>query len=295
MSPGTGRCYPLTLICEVWRVARSSVYLARSRASQGPHEPAAPQKRGPKTEFTDVELVEAIREVLAESEFFGEGHRKVTFRLRAKGIRVGKNRVLRLMREHGLLVPVRQGHPRGDRSHSGRITTDAPNEIWGTDATRFYTKRDGWCWFFGAVDHCVTDVVGWHVARKGDRWAALEPVRQGVRAHMEGFAPRIALGLGLRHDWGPQYTAHQFQGELRWLGIRSTPSYVGEPECNGVAERFIRTLKEECLYLHDFQTLEEARAIIGTFIERYNHGWILERHGYKTPTQARDHLTRKAA
>jgi len=62
-----------------------------------------------------------------------------------------------------------------------------------------------------------------------------------------------------------------------------------------VAERFIRTLKEECLYLHDFQSLEEARAIISAFIERYNHRWILERHRYKTPTQARDHLTRKAA
>lgn len=55
---------------------------------------------------------------------------------------------------------------------------------------------------------------GWHVAKKGDRWAALEPVRQGVRTHIAGYAPRIALGLGLRHDWGPQYTAHQFQAEL---------------------------------------------------------------------------------
>ena len=292
MSPQTGRRYPLTMICDVWRVSRSSVYLARDRdVSEVPEA----KKRGPKTKLTDEELVEKIREVLAESDFLGEGHRKVTFRLRPKGIRVGKNRVLRLMREHGLLAPVRRGHPRGDRSHSGRITTDEPNELWGTDATRFYTKQDGWCWFFGAVDHCVTDVVGWHVAKKGDRWAALEPIRQGVRTHMNGYAPRIALGLGLRHDWGPQYTAHQFQGELRWLGIRSTASYVGEPECNGVAERFIRTLKEECLYLHDFESLEEARQIIGAFIERYNHGWILERHGYKTPTQAREHLTRMAA
>ena len=112
---------------------------------------------------------------------------------------------------------------------------------------------------------------------------------------MAGYAPRIALGLGLRHDWGPQYTAHQFQADLKWLGIRSTASYVGEPECNGVAERFIRTLKEECLYLYDFRSLEEAREIIGEFIERYNHGWLLQRHGYRTPTEARQALTRKAA
>ena len=146
-----------------------------------------------------------------------------------------------------------------------------------------------------AVDHCVSDVVGWHVAKKGDRWAALEPVRQGVRAHIAGYAPKIALGLGLRHDWGPQYTAHQFQGELRWLGIRSTAAYVGEPECNGVVERFIRTLKEECLYLHDFDSLEEARHEIGQFIECYNREWLLERHGYRTPVQVHEELARKAA
>ena len=57
----------------------------------------------------------------------------------------------------------------------------------------------------------------------------------------------------------------------------------------------MRTLKEECLYLHDFKNLEEARREIAAFIERYNHAWLLERHGYRTPAQAREHLTRKAA
>ncbi len=95
---------------------------------------------------------------------------------------------------------------------------------------------------------------------------------------------------------GPaEYTAHQFQGELAWLGIRSTASYVGEPECNGVAERFIRTLKEECLYLHDFESLEDAKEVIGEFIETYNRGWLLERYGYRTPAEVRRELTRKAA
>ncbi len=229
--------------------------------------------------------------MLKESDFLGEGHRKVRARLRAKGIGVGKNRVLRLMRENG-------AGPRTARKDVGTGATpdhDGCAERAVGYPTRFYTKEDGWCWFFVAVDHCVTDVVGWHVAKKGDRWAALEPIRQGVRTHMDGYAPKIALGLGLRHDWGPQYTAHQFQGELAWLGIRSTASYVGEPECNGVAERFMRTLKEECLYLHDFESLEEARQEIDAFIERYNRGWLLERHGYRTPAQVRQELTLKAA
>jgi transposase InsO family protein len=70
---------------------------------------------------------------------------------------------------------------------------------------------------------------------------------------------------------------------------------VGEPECNGIIERWMRTLKEECLYLHDFETLDEARQVIGEFIERYNTEWLLERHGYRTPAAVRASLTRQAA
>ena len=86
---GTGKPYPLTMICEVWEVARSTVYSARNRT--GDTEPARPQKRGPKTKISDDELVLEIRKVLKESDFLGEGHRKVRARLKPKGIRVGKN------------------------------------------------------------------------------------------------------------------------------------------------------------------------------------------------------------
>ena len=252
-------------------------------------------KRGPRTPWSDDELVDAIRHVLRDSPFLSEGHRKVHARLRARGYCVGKNRVLRLMRENGLLAPYRRRHVHGSPAHEGTIRTETPNEMWGADATRFFTRRDGWCWFFGAIDHFSEDMVGWHVAKKGDRWAALEPIRQGVRQHLGCYSTKIALGLGLRHDWGPQYTAHQFLGELRWLGIRSTPAYVGEPQCNGIMERWIRTLKEECLYLHDFESLDEARAIIGAFIQRYNEQWILERHGYRTPADVRRSALDEAA
>ncbi|MDE0081843.1 MAG: IS3 family transposase, partial [Gammaproteobacteria bacterium] len=147
MSPATRWPYPLTMVCETWRIARSSVYALRARLD-GPPEPdrRQPGKRGPKTAQSDDELLAEIRMVLKASPFLGEGHRKVKARLAAKGIRVGKNRVLRLMRLHGLLAPVRRGHPRGDRTHSGRIQTERPDELWGTDASRFWTKAEGWCW-----------------------------------------------------------------------------------------------------------------------------------------------------
>ena len=60
-------------------------------------------------------------------------------------------------------------------------------------------------------------------------------------------------------------------------------------------ERFIRTLREECIHPHDFETLEEAGAVIGAFVERYNNGWLLQRQGYMTPARALEKLSRRAA
>lgn len=288
-SGATGRRYPLTMVCTVFRVPRATVY-AQTAVTVG-----ARTKRGPRTSGTDEDLVAAIRVVLADTPFHGEGHRKVRVRLRAHGWRVGKNRVLRLMRAHGLLAPQRTGHPHGDPAHAGTITTERPNVMWGTDATRFYTEREGWCWFFGAIDHASDDIVGWHVAKRGDRWAALEPIHHGVRTAFGRFDKDVARGLAIRSDWGPQYVADAFRTELSWLGITHSPSFVGEPECNGVIERFMRTLKEQCVWLHRFATLDEARATIGVFIEQYNHEWLIERLDHRTPAVARRDMLAMAA
>ena len=66
-------------------------------------------------------------------------------RLGHDGLHVGGRRVLGLMRQHSLLAPRRVGPPNGNLAHDGRIITDRPNVMWGTDATRFSTRQDGWC------------------------------------------------------------------------------------------------------------------------------------------------------
>jgi hypothetical protein len=131
------------MVCAVWRVARSSVYAAADHARATPAVPL--RKRGPRTPLSDAELVSAMREVLTASPFHTEGHRKIRARLRARGIPVGARRVLRLARPHRLLAPTRPGQAHGDRAHAGTITTGRPDELWGTDATRFYTRQEGWC------------------------------------------------------------------------------------------------------------------------------------------------------
>lgn len=67
--------------------------------------------------------------------------------------------------------------------------------------------EDGWCWFFGSIDHLSEDIAGWHVAKREDRELALEPIGQGIRAHYSDYATKIGLRLGLRHDWESQYRA----------------------------------------------------------------------------------------
>lgn len=65
---------------------------------------------------------------------------------------------------------------------------------------------------------------------------ALDPIRQGVRTHVAGFGQGIVKGLQLRHDHGSQYMRDDFQAEIAFLGIESSPAFVRAPEGNGVAE-----------------------------------------------------------
>ena len=220
-SPAVGRRYGLARACRVLEIPRSTVYAARARRLA----PSAPRKRGPQTAWTDAELTERIRGVLAASPFVGEGHRKVWARLRLAGVRTSKPRVLRLMRAAGLLAPTRAGRPHGPAAHDGTIIPERPDAMWGTDATAGWTG-EGPATVFVAVDHFTAECVGLHAARRGTRFEALEPLRQGVREHFGADRADAATGLALRHDHGSQFMSDTFQTELRFLGIESSPVFT---------------------------------------------------------------------
>jgi putative transposase len=109
---------------------------------------------------------------------------------------------------------------------------------------------------------------GQRASRRADRFEALEPVRQAVRARFGGFAKGAAAGLQLRHDHGSQYMSHDFQVEIRFLAIQRSPAFVREPEGNGGAERFARVLKENLLWVRRFDTVEELRGALLAFQRR---------------------------
>jgi putative transposase len=281
-SPSVGRRYGLARVCRVLEIPRSTVYAVRTRRLA----PVTLQKRGPKTPWTDAELTEQIRGVLARSPFVGEGYRKVWARLRLARFRAGKPRVLRLMREAGLLAPTRAGQPHGPAAHDGTIIPDRPDAMWGIDATAGWTD-EGPAAVFVAVDHFTAECVGIHAAKRGTRFEALEPLRQGIRHHFDGYRANVAAGLALRHDHGSQFLSDHFQAELRFLGNASSPAFVREPEGNGCAERFIRTLKEQLLWIERFHSVEALRQALLAFRDRYNREWLIGRHGHQAPSAVR--------
>jgi transposase InsO family protein len=150
------------------------------------------------TRYTDQELTGEIAQSIAGSPFHGKGHRKVWARLRLAGVRTSKRRVLRLMREHGLLAPARQPQPAEPKRHDGTILAERPNQMWGIDATAGFTAQDGQVAIFAMVDHYLAYCLGIHAAKRGTR---LKPSSQCARPYrsslLDSSKPlRLACGCG---------------------------------------------------------------------------------------------------
>ena len=286
ISEFTGKPYGIKRVCAIWEQARSTFYERKARKRDTtPAQP--PAKRGPKTLVSDEKLLDLIVHDLANSPFIGEGHRKVWARLHyVGGLSVGKNRVLRIMRENNLLSPYR-GRKSKRLLHDRTITTDIPNQMWGTDGTKVFTLEDGWVWVFTAVEHWNAECVGWHVVKRGDRYAALEPISQGLTNIYGSVGGDVARGLSLRMDHGSQYLSDHFQNQLRFWGIKPSFAFVEQPQTNGVAERFNKTLKEQAIYGRIFHNIEDVRNAVERLVTLYNNEWRVEKNGYLSPAQTR--------
>jgi putative transposase len=126
VSPGMGRRYALILICQVFRVPRSSVYAAKAPAAPG----CPPGKRGPRPAGRTLSSWRGSTPSAA-SPFHGEGYQKIRARLAHRGLALSGKRVLHLRRQHTLLAPRRLGPPNGDPAHAGAIITGRPDVMGG--------------------------------------------------------------------------------------------------------------------------------------------------------------------
>jgi len=159
--------------------------------------------------------------------------------------------------------------------------------MWGSDGTKVRTVDDGWIWIFSVAEHWNTECLGWHVCKVGDRFAALEPVSQAIKKTYGSLSKGAAAGLKLRIDNGSQYTSDYFLQQVNYWGIEESFGLVRQPETNGVAERFHRTLKEQAIEGKVFRNVAEVREAVGQFVSLYNEKWLVAKRGYQSPLEAR--------
>jgi transposase InsO family protein len=284
--------YGILRVCRAWRLSCATVQRHKAQTDAAPRIPA---KRGPKAFLSDDELLAGIRSVLASNLFVGEGDRKVWARLRhGHGVRTSMRRVLRIMREHGILAQDRPTGVRGPETHDRTITIAKPDEMWAIDATGCLTGA-GDAAVFVVVDDCTGECLGVRAARRGTRFEAVECLSEAVHSAKGRYEDKIAKDAKLRHDHGIQFISHAFQDELKTLGIESSPSFVRQPEGNGCVERFIRALKEQLLWLQRFRTVAELNRALRDFARRFNNHLTIGRIGYRTPAAHRRLLLGEAA
>ena len=281
-SPGTGLAYGLQRVCAAWGFARSSFYAMKSRQQATAERPPA-KRRGPKPSISDEALLVAIEADLEASPWEGEGHRKVWARLRVcRGIRVSRKRVLRVMRENNLLSPHRCRR-RGGNPHVGEIITHAPNLVG-------HGRRSG----VHGGRRLGLDIHRHRALERRVRRLACVQARRPLRrpsADLHGACEAVCLdlrrcGAGAM-DHGSQYLSDHFTNQIKFWGIQPSYAFVEQPQTNGVAERFNRTLKEQIIHGRIYRNIAELRNAVRGFVEQYNAQWIVEKNGYLSPAQAR--------
>ena len=282
-SPGTGLAYGLRRVCAAWGMARSSFYAMTSPARR------AAAGKAPGTEARD----------LGPGAAGGDRSRPGGIALGGRGLPQGLGSASGLSRHPGCPqagappdareqpAPPHRCRRRGGNPHDGEIITHAPNLMWGTDGVRVFTVDDGWGWIFTAVEHWNAECAGWHACKRGDRFAALQPISMGLAGLYGSTAAGAARGLALRMDHGSQYLSDHFTNQIKFWGIQPSYAFVAEPQTNGVAERFNRTLKEQIIHGRIYRNIAELRDAVRDFVELYNAQWIVEKNGYLSPAQAR--------
>ena len=256
--------YPVTSICEVLGLPRSSFY----------HQP--------KTE-ENAALCVLLHDLAAQYPTYG--YRRLTALVRRQGWRVNHKRVQRLMAEMGLQGRVKRRQKRTtDSRHAywrypnlvAGMDVTSPDQVWVADIT-YVALRDEFVYLAVIMDVYTRAIRGWHLSRSLDRELTLTALRRALQQR---------LPLIHHSDQGVQYACWDYTELLLNHGVRISMAAVGKPEENGYAERLMRTIKEEEVDLSDYRDFHDARAHIGRFLDDvYTCKRIHSALGYLTPAE----------
>jgi putative transposase len=278
-------CLPVALLCRMLGVSRSGYYAWRERP---------PSRRSRE----DGILAEKIREVHERSRRT-YGYPRIHAELCALGVRCGRRRVARLMREAGLrgcLRGRRRRTTRRDRNAAPapdlvrrKFAAAAPDRLWLADIT--YVKTDeGFLYLAFVLDAHSRRVVGWSMAGHLRTELVVDALKMAVW--------RRKPGSGLIHhtDRGSQYTALSFGKHLEEVGIVPSMGRTGSALDNAMAESFVSTLKAELVDRNRFPTREAAKVAIFEYVEGfYNRNRRHSSLGYASPSDYEEATMKEVA
>jgi putative transposase len=267
---------PLSIrhLCELLQVNRAWYY-ARQQVTK---EPSKREEA--------VVLRDAIERIILD--FPGYGYRRVTHALQRAGWKVNHKRVHRIMREESLLCHLkRQFVHTTDSRHpfpiypnlvNGR-TPDAPDVIWVADLT-YISLRSEFVYLATILDAYSRRCIGWNLSTRIDTNLALGALEEALAIR------KVKSGLIHHSDRGVQYASYAYTERLLNVGIQISMSAKGNAYDNAKAESFFKTLKQEEVYLKQYQTFEEASVNIGQFIDDvYNAKRLHSSLGYVPPIE----------
>jgi len=269
---------PVAVVCEAFGISRAAWYAARRPVIPTLNPPRPPRARG-----TPVgELLVAIEAIVTEHRAWGV--RKVWATLKRSGLRVGRRRVWALMKAHGHVLS--GGAPREATPRRGQVVVPEPNRRLATDFTTVWTAEDGLVAVAVTVDCGCRSVLDVTVSKSQDAPSMLFSVDNALVAAF-GHPRNVPDGVELRSDHGSVYTgadAHAFA--LRW-GVEQTFAPVGRPTGNAVAERTIRTMKEECVWLADWRGIPQLREALAAWKRTFNEERPHQSLRWLTPAEYR--------
>ncbi|MDZ7920054.1 IS3 family transposase [Rhodoferax sp.] len=277
--------WPITLVCDVLGVSASGYFENVRRKMLD--KPAKPAKPGASGRMSDERLLVEIRAIHAEvrKEY---GWPKMWKELVARGHRVGKERVRRLMQKHGIrarckrkfVVTTDSKHhlPIAPDLLQRNFTPSAPNQVWTGDITYIATD-EGWLYLAAVIDLFSRQVVGWSMQPHMQSSLVTDALK------MAWFRRNPAPGLIFHSDRGSQYCGHEFQDTLKGYKMNSSMSRKGNCWDNAPTESLWGRLKVGRLYGQKFATRREAMDEVIDWLTFYNHRRLHSTLGYVSPMQ----------
>jgi putative transposase len=195
-----------------------------------------------------------------------------------------KNTVQRIFQIKGWQVRKRR---KGFRPRVQALPSVAsrPNERWATDMARVWCgEKDRWCALTLVMDCYSRELLGWRLSPSGNAKAA-EAALEEALIHRYGVLGKAKDALTIRSDNGLVFTSKRFTKTVYQYGLKQEFIRPHTPQQNGMVERLIRTVKEQCLWLHNFNSLDEARQALKKWFRYYNEQRPHQALGMKTPRE----------